>query len=304
MTDRCDLRCTYCTPYRRSITRVDSCLSLSEISLLVSAFARNGVTKVRLTGGEPLVRRDLVEIVRTVAGTPGIACVGLTTNGTKLQSIAHDLARAGLGLVNISLDSLNRETYQRITGRDALHDVLAGIDSAMACGFQKVKINTVVMRGVNDSELSDIAHLARDRPVEVRFIELMPLGYSGEEWRALHVPAAEIREALGGLKTSSSEPGASARCYKMPGWKGRLGIISPMTEQFCEGCNRMRVTAAGRLKPCLRLPVEEDIRPLLREPDLVKRLGMLMDRLSCHKLPAYSAPESAVQAEAMCLLGG
>ena len=304
VTDRCDMRCAYCLPYRNAVAHAPSVLSPEEIALLVEALARNGITKVRLTGGEPLIRPDVVGIVRSIAHAPGIATVGLTTNGVRLEEMASDLASAGLQIVNISLDTLNPDTFRRITGCDALDDVVRGIRAAARCGFEKVKLNTVVMRGVNESELPAIADIARRLPVEVRFIELMPLGHSSAQWRAMYVPASQIRQMLGDLEPLPYERGSSARRYGLARGGGVVGIISPMSESFCGHCNRIRVTCSGKLKPCLRLAVEEDLRPLLDAPDLASRLDVLINRLSRHKLRGPSPSSSAVQAEAMCAVGG
>ncbi len=329
ITDRCDLCCTYCRPGEQPVTPDDS-LSASEIAILVDAFAQNGITKVRLTGGEPLVRDDVVETVRSIARTPGIETVALTTNGTRLPQLASELRGAGLQAVNISLDTLNPETFRRIAGQDRLQEVLSGIEAAVQCGFDKVKINTVVMRGINDGELPAIANLARTMPVDVRFIELMPLagqahavgarlvppatGYQAAqgaplqrcetEWQAMYVGAEEIREILGDLTPMPGERGSSARLYSIPGGRGAIGIISPMSEPFCDRCSRVRVTSSGALKPCLRLPIEADLRPILHERDLIARLGELLSRLGCHKLSEASSMISAIQADAMCSVGG
>ena len=239
ITDRCELGCIYCTPARRAVTHAGAPLSLLEVAALVRAFARNGVTKVRLTGGEPLARHDVVSIVEAAAQAPGIRALGLTTNGIGLAACARDLKAAGLGLVNISLDSLDRRTYARITGRDALEEVWRGIDAALECGFERVKLNTVLMRGVNDSEAPRIAEIANHMPVEVRFIELMPLGHESRAWEAMHVPAAEIREMLPSFEPMAFESGSSARRFKLKAG-GIVGIISPVSEDFCAGCNRIR----------------------------------------------------------------
>jgi GTP 3',8-cyclase len=304
ITDKCDLRCNYCIPSLASVPCANSLLTSSEIDILVRAFANNGITKVRLTGGEPLLRDDVVQIVQGIADTPGIATVGLTTNGIRLAEMARDLADAGLRRVNISVDSLDRGAFRRITGRDALDDVLRGVDAALRCGFEKVKLNTVVMRGINDTEIPAIANLARQMPVEVRFIELMPLGHSTEEWQAMHVPAASIKRALGSLEPLPYEDGSSARRFRLAGSSGIVGIISPMSENFCDACNRVRVTCHGVLKPCLRLPIHEDLRPLLGSPDTECKLSEVMGRMCQHKLSGSSASCSAVQSEAMCSVGG
>ncbi|MDO8682463.1 MAG: GTP 3',8-cyclase MoaA [Armatimonadota bacterium] len=302
ITDSCDMRCGYCVPHRTSIAHVADPLSSEEIALLVNAFAKNGVTKVRFTGGEPLQRPDVTGIISSIVGIPGIETVGLTTNGRYLKKLAANLAGAGMRRVNISLDSLDRKTFRLITGCDALNDVLDAIDAALGV-FEKVKINTVVMRGINDREIPAIASLAMSLPVEVRFIELMPLGHSASEWDMMFVSASEIRRALGNIEPLPYSGDSSARMYSLNGGRSRVGIISPMSEDFCYGCDRIRVTSSGKLRPCLRLPVEEDIRPLLRDTELPARLGEMIGRLSHHKLPQASL-ESAVQAEAMCSVGG
>ena len=304
ITDKCDLGCAYCAPYRASVLHADSILTVSEIAILVRAFAHNGVTKVRLTGGEPLLREDVVEVVRRVVDTPGITTVGITTNGIWLELMAKDLAKAGLQRINVSVDSLDHETFRKITGQDVLDAVFRGIEAALGCGFEQVKLNVVVMRGVNEMEIPAIADIARSLPVEVRFIEMMPLGHSTSQWQAMHFPAAEIRQALGDLEPLPYESGSSARRYRLADSQAVVGIISPMSEDFCGGCNRIRVTCCGRLKPCLRLPIEEDIRPLLGKPDLESRLNAMMSHLNRNKLSGLLASCSAIQAEAMCAVGG
>lgn len=304
ITNECDLQCKYCMPYRNTIARVDKPLTLCEISRVVNGFAQNGITKVRLTGGEPLVRRDVADIVKCIAETPGISKIGLTTNGTRLSELAPDLAAAGLNAVNISLDTLNPETFKRISGCNRLDDVLRGIDAALRCGFDEVKINTVVMRGVNDRELAVIASLAKSLPVQVRFIELMPLGHSTDEWRSMYVSADEIQKILGRFKSDVNQGSASVRLLNLPGCAGSVGIISPMSKPFCDACNRVRLTSSGVIKPCLRLPIEYDIRPLISESDFASRLGEVISEMSCHKLSNRSASMSAIQFEAMSMVGG
>ncbi|MDO8589166.1 MAG: GTP 3',8-cyclase MoaA [Armatimonadota bacterium] len=301
ITDRCDLQCRYCAPYRNSTGRTATPLSVDEIAALVRAFAGNGVSKVRVTGGEPLVRPDVVGIVELLTRTAGVDTVGLTTNAVRLEEMAAPLARAGLRSVNISLDSLDRETFRRITGSDSLAAALRGLDAALRA-FEKVKINTVVMRGVNDGEVLAIADLARRLPVEARFIELMPLGHTAREWESMFVSAGEIRQMLGDVEPLPRPPGSSARVFAIRG-AGRVGIISPMSDDFCAECNRVRVTASGRFKPCLRLPDERDVRSLLRESDPAASARELMAWAQRHKL---SGPTqfAAVQAEGMCSVGG
>lgn len=304
VTDQCDLGCVYCVPYRRSLSCENSPLSVREVVVLVTALAENGIAKVRLTGGEPLVRDDILELVGSVARIPGIETVGLTTNAVRLSELAAGLADAGLKRVNISLDSLDRETFRTITGRDCLDNVLRGLHSALEAGFEQVKVNTVVMRGINDSEICRFRDLAGALPVEVRFIELMPLGHTAERWAELFVPAAEIRRELGGLEPLVCDGGASAKTYLLPDGRGKVGIISPMSEHFCDECNRVRVTSSGKLKPCLRLSVQEDVRGWLGEPRLTQRLRTLMEKLSCCKLSGDLPHDASVQSETMCAVGG
>ncbi len=303
LTDVCDMQCSYCRPCGATQTHSSSVLSLGEIEILTGALGRLGVVKVRITGGEPLLRKDVVEVVRCVAGTPGIRTVGLTTNGTRLAKLSSELHRAGLKSVNVSLDTINRDTFQRITGRDSLDNVLKGIEEALLTDFEKVKINTVVMRGINDTELADIAALAKDCPIDVRFIELMPVGYSTPVWESLYVPASEIIEAIPGMTPLPYDGRVSARTYSVPGSLGTIGIISPMSRDFCDGCSRIRITCDGKLKPCLRLPGEYDIRALLQDPLLDECLQALLGQVSCEKL-SEGADVSAIQAQAMSMVGG
>jgi GTP 3',8-cyclase len=303
VTDQCNLRCHYCMPNCESTPQENAALSTDQIVRLVDAFAQNGITKVRITGGEPLVREDIVEIVRSIVPIHGIEAVGLTTNGMRLDELAADLFAAGLSLLNISLDTLNHDTYRKITGSDLLDSAIRGIESATRYGFKRIRINTVVMRGINALELPDIADLTRIWPVEVRFIELMPLRHTTEEWERRYVSAAEIREILGLSRPHPSDDSSSARRYDLPS-VGVVGIISPMSEPFCDKCNRLRVTSSASLKPCLRLPIQEDLMPILDEPHLVQRLGEIIRRLSGCKLIGTSEVPISVETDSMSCVGG
>ncbi len=304
ITDQCDMACGYCMPSRAALPHVTSPLTVDGIATLVEALARCGVRKVRLTGGEPLVRRDVVDIVRRIASIAGVETLGLTTNASRLSHLAGDLKRAGLQRLNISLDTLDPATFRRITGHDTLDEVLRGIDAALRCSFDAVKLNTVVMRGINDQEVPAIAGFAGKLGLEARFIELMPLGCGGEAWRALHVPAEDIAASLGKLDPLPYEPGSSARRFVCARTGGVVGLISPVSHSFCADCNRIRVSCSGKVKPCLRLPVEEDLRPLIGLPDLADRLAELLQHLGDCKLTDSLSTPSAVQADAMCAIGG
>jgi len=303
VTEQCDMRCIYCSPQGIiSRTRADE-LSLDEISRLLAAFAENGVSKIRLTGGEPLLREDIADIIRLAAETPGISTTAITTNGRRLVDLASDLRAAGLNAVNISIDSVDSSTYRHITGSDAFDSVIRGLDEALRAGFEKVKTNTVVMRGVNDSEVSRIAKLTINLPVEARFIELMPLGHAGRKWLSLYVSAGDIREMIGELEPVDCEAGASARLYRLPGAVGSIGIISPMSEHFCTGCSRVRLTSAGFLKPCLRMEEGIDIRRMLDQDDFSWRLGDIL-RETAHRKLHEGQPSAPVPTTAMSAIGG
>jgi GTP 3',8-cyclase len=271
LTDRCNFRCSYCAPL--GMEQHEDPLSREEVARLVSIFARLGVRRVRLTGGEPTLRRDLPEIVAAVGATPGIEEIALTTNGQALAELAGPLRAAGVTRVNVSLDSLDPAKLVRIAGRAAsLERIVRGIQAARQAGFASVKLNVVVVRGVNDGELGDLARFGWRAGAIVRFIELMPFG-DGEP-----VPIAEVK-ALLTAQGVRLEPDASrgwGPAYHMRGQAeeagqpvtGLLGFIGAMTENFCDGCNRVRVAADGSLRACLGGRDRLALKPLLRdEPD-------------------------------------
>ncbi|RJX30517.1 MAG: GTP 3',8-cyclase MoaA [Desulfarculus sp.] len=267
VTDRCNLRCFYCLPEAgfKAKPREDI-LTFEEILRLVRIFLRLKIIKVRLTGGEPLVRGGIVELVRELkrAQVPDLR---LTTNGLRLSRMAEELFQAGVGRVNVSLDTLEPHKFHTITGGGRLSRVLDGIEKALAAGFAPVKINVVVMRGVNDNEIQSLARLAWSRPLQVRFIEFMPIGRNG--WRReLFYPGSEIMARLhqmGTLQELPHEPGdGPARRFHLTGWGGEVGLISPVSQHFCDRCDRLRLTADGKLLNCLFARGEVDIKKLLR----------------------------------------
>jgi cyclic pyranopterin phosphate synthase len=231
---------------------------------------RLGLSKIRLTGGEPLVRFGIADLVALIAHTPGVEDIAMTTNGVLLTDLAPDLRRAGLQRVNISLDTLQPERFRRITRLGELGDVLAGIEAAESAGLHPIKINNVVMRGTNVDEIVDFARLTYERAWHIRFIEIMPVGGTAQSAQSEHVPMAEMRTtieaACGPLApANSAEPGAGpARYFHLPGARGTIGFISAVSEHFCFGCNRLRLTADGRLRPCLMSDEEIDLRQALR----------------------------------------
>jgi len=278
VTDRCNLRCVYCMPAGGvPLAPRSGILSYEEIATVVRVAAGMGISKIRLSGGEPLVREGLVDLVRMIAQTAGVDDVALTTNGVLLREQAAGLVRAGLRRVNVSLDSLKRERFKQITQYDALADVLQGIDEARRVGLSPIKVNMVVMRGVNDDELLDFAALSREG-WNVRFIELMPLVNGGGERREF-VPASEIRErisSLGELLPCAPPTGnGPADYYQLAGASGTVGFITPVSEHFCFKCNRLRLSADGKLLPCLLSDEEVDLRGTLRgeaSAEEIKRL--------------------------------
>lgn len=283
ITDRCNLRCFYCMPDEgvQKLSHRDI-LSFEQLYHIVQAAVELGISKVRITGGEPLVRLGVVEFISRISKLPGLVDISMTTNGILLEKYAQDLKEAGLHRLNISLDSLREERYRQITRRGELQQVLKGIEVAERAGLSPIKINTVIMRGINDDEIEDFARLSQEKPYQIRFIELMPMGEAEEIEDKRFISNEEIMERLPGLvpmvKGKDPNPGP-AKYYQLPGAKGKLGFISPMSNHFCKTCNRIRLTADGKLKPCLHSNFEieimnaetsQDIKKLLKEAILSK----------------------------------
>jgi cyclic pyranopterin phosphate synthase len=268
VTDRCQLRCSYCTYWRDwHQLPAGEILSYEELLRVAAVAAAVGLRKIRITGGEPLVRRGVVDFIGKLQRLPGITEVCLTTNGVLLGSLAQPLYEAGLRNLNLSLDTLRRDRYRRITGRDYFREVWTGLEQALGLGFHPVKINCVVLKGINDDELVDLALLARHHPVQVRFIELMPT-FSRSWWDRHFLPMAAVHQRLSGLgplqpRTRKATAGP-AKIFGVPGFQGELGFISPMSDHHCGSCNRLRLTASGRLRPCLLKGEELDLKTGLR----------------------------------------
>jgi len=252
VTDRCNLRCVYCMPESGVIPKNPrELLSFEEIEEVARAAISLGINKIRITGGEPLVRRDLVSLI----GNLSISDLSITTNGTFLEDYAQGLKEAGLHRVNISLDTLKEEKYEFITRSGRLPEALRGIEIALQVGLSPVKINVVVMRGINDDEIVDFVKLSYDKPVSVRFIEFMPFGrnlFWGEE---RFIPMSEVKarcQSFAELLPTNGLPGSGpARYYRIKGGRGTMGFISPLSSPFCSRCNRLRLTSEGKLRPCL-----------------------------------------------------
>jgi len=269
LTDRCNLRCVYCMPAQGiSFRPPEQLLQDHEILLLTRIAAELGVTKVRLTGGEPTVRPGLVDLVRGIAAIPGIQDVALTTNGVRLRELAAPLAAAGLRRVNVSLDTLDPEQFRRITRGGRLRDVLEGIEAAERAGLRPVKLNTVVVRGFNEEAVVPLAALTLEQPWEVRFIEVMPFGEVADFAEGSVVRSEEtlqrLQEAFGPLEPLDLSGEEPARTYRIQGAVGTVGLISPISEPFCAKCGRLRLTADGKLRLCLLRDEEEDLLTPLR----------------------------------------
>jgi cyclic pyranopterin phosphate synthase len=268
VTDRCDFRCVYCMSEEMTFMPRAQVLSLEELYALGEAFTELGVTKIRLTGGEPLVRRNVMWLVERLGALPGLDELVLTTNGSQLPRLAEPLREAGVKRVNISLDSLQPERFKRITRTGDLTQVLAGIDAARKAGFAGVKLNSVIMRNRNDDEILDLIDFAVKRGIDVTFIEEMPLGeIDGHDRSAVYMSSDEVRgvvERRYALTATRESTGGPARYWKVDGSGSKVGFISPHSHNFCESCNRVRVTVQGRLLLCLGQEHSVDLRDVMR----------------------------------------
>ena len=271
VTDRCNLRCTYCMP-KEGLSQIghDDILRYEEILRIIRVATGEGITKVRITGGEPLVRRGVAEFIASLRTIPALNDISLTTNGILLEAHAEQLFAAGIRRINISLDSLNADKYARITRGGDIHAVLRGIRKVREIGFDPIKINIVAIKGFNDDEVLDFARMTLANPYQIRFIELMSLGTAGAENDGRYLANSVIRErietlgkleAVNGGRSKSEGP---ARIYRLAGGVGEIGFISPVSRHFCHSCNRLRLTADGHLRACLLSDDETDLKGPLR----------------------------------------
>jgi len=274
-------------------------LSVEEISEIARAAAACGITKVRITGGEPLVRRGIVDICERIAQTDGISEVCLTTNAILLPQFASKLKSAGVNRLNISLDSLNRQTYNEITRVDALSEALAGIDVALGAGFDALKINAVLIGGVNDSEILDLLELTRTNNVNVRLIELMPIGECAEWAESRFISASSVLSLVPELREVGTD--GVSKLYTLPDGHGTVGLISPISSHFCPTCNRVRITCDGILKPCLHSKDEINLRGLHGEELEQAMYKAIYDKPLKHEL---DNGEASAAARNMNAIGG
>ena len=293
VTDRCNCRCRYCMP-AQGVEKVchSDVMSFEEMADVVAACARLGVTKVRITGGEPLARLGVERLVSMVRNTEGIEEIAMTTNATLLAPRARALASAGLDRVNVSLDSLDPERYRAVTRIGRLEDALAGLEAAREAGLGPVKVNAVLLGGVNEADIRPLAGLAKEGvAASVRFIELLPIGEAARWPAASFVPAERVLEELPELMPVGADGVSEA--YAAPGWLGTVGLIRPLSHRFCSGCNRIRVTADGMLKACLHSSREVPLRGLGPE-ELTRTIAAEIGRKpEGHTMDAHHASQSA-----------
>jgi GTP 3',8-cyclase len=308
ITDLCNFRCIYCRPPSGvKLVSHEDILRYEEILTIIRLVGEMGVKKIRVTGGEPLVRRDVLDFISKLSQMQGIEDIGLTTNGVKLPEMASDLRAAGLTRINISLDSLRPSVFKAITGFDQLDTVMEGIHKALECGFDKVKINVVLLAGMNDEDIPGFARLTLDYPLDVRFIERMPFGAEQIEKPPASTDAQKalkmIEARLGRLEPLNRGPlDGPATMYRLAGAQGRIGIIDPITGHFCGTCNRMRLTARGTLRPCLLSPHEIDIKTPLRNRVPPAELKRIIRNAVLAKPGGQSRPLAL--ADGMNMIGG
>lgn len=313
VTDRCNLRCLYCMPPagvaakpREEILRLEEVLKVAQIALQL------GITRFRLTGGEPLLRKGVISLIRSLALLPGVEDLAVTTNGTLLSGLGRQLLDAGVKRLNISLDTLDPDKYRRITRGGDFQQVWGGINEALKLGFHPVKINTVALRDYNGGEWVDFARLTLEYPLHVRFIELMPVGTSWELAGGSFVSCGEVKrvieQALGELRSVAELQGCGpAEYYALPGAKGTIGFIHAMSNHFCATCNRLRLTADGKIRPCLHDQHEVDIRSAIRSGAGDQELKELFHRALALKPASYHAAMGAFSSgsgRGMCQIGG
>ncbi len=266
VTDRCNLRCRYCMP-EEGIEKRDhiEMLTLEEIFEVVKVCSEMGTDKIRITGGEPLVRKGLTGLIEKISALEGIKDISLTTNGVLLKKLAHDLREAGLKRINVSLDTMDKKKYEHMTRGGDIKNVLEGIEEALRVGLVPIKINTVLVKDFNENEIGDFLKLSMNENIDVRFIELMPLGQAASWASERYLPNSFVLDSFKELEpVEAADKSSPAKYYRLPGAKGRIGLINPISHKFCDYCNRIRLTADGKLKPCLHSDKEIDVREILR----------------------------------------
>ncbi len=298
ITDHCNLRCRYCVTDKVTWVPHEEILRFEEIARIVRVFVNEGIRKIRITGGEPLMRHGLPGFIAQISPLKGVEDLSLTTNGVFLAQMAEKLRKAGLTRINVSLDTFKPERYALITGRDLFHQVWAGIQSAERVGLSPVKINVVAMKGYNEDEILDFVRLTLEKPYVVRFIEYMPVNekWNDDNFLSVDKIKAVIEAAFPLAPIDGTRNNGPARVYKVPGARGEVGLISPLSNHFCGTCNRLRLTADGHLRPCLFSDTEIDVKtPLRNGGDDTALQGLLRKALDLkpkrHHLQTISAPK-------------
>ena len=300
VTDLCNLRCIYCMPEEGvKKLRHEDILTVEEIEGIAKSAAGLGITKIRLTGGEPLVRRGILDIVSRVAGAPGVSEVSLTTNGTMLANFASQLKDAGLSRVNISVDSFDPETYKMITRGGDVKNVKAGIRAAIDASLTPIKLNVVLMGGINDKQIKPMAALAEEEDIHVRFIEIMPIGECANWNRERFISLSKVLEEEPALEYAGTD--GVSDLYKKPGSKGTVGLISPISKSFCLNCNKLRITSDGKVKPCLHSAEEISLRGLNGKALTQALRGSALAKPLKHELQSEPASRSE---RGMSAIGG
>ncbi len=311
VTDRCNLRCFYCMPEGRiPLYRHSEILRYEEILHVIRAAVSVGITKVRITGGEPLIRRDICELVRQISQIPQIADLAMTTNGIFLDKMAAPLFDAGLKRINVSLDTLNPLTFFKITRCNRFEDVWKGLNRAASVGFHPIKINTVVVRNVNDMEIGSLARMSMGKAYNIRFIEFMPIGYLGQWQPDRFVSSNEMKKEIERIAPLIPVPRASmdgpADRYHFPASQGEIGFIGAVSQHFCSFCNRLRLTPDGKLRPCLMSDEEIDLKTPLRNGCTQTHLERLFHEAIASKPGRWSTPicEQSTTTRMMSRIGG
>jgi len=300
VTDRCNLRCIYCMPEEGvEFVPSENLLTYDEIVEIVTAAAQLGIKKLRITGGEPLARPGLDGLIRRLSAIPGIVDIALTTNGILLADKAEVLRAAGLSRVNISLDTLDPARFQLIARRGGLHRVMAGIEAAARVGFEPIKLNCVLLKGINEDEIASFLRMSMEQPLHVRFIEYMPIGHADNNWRQHYLPLSRVLEIAEEMKLDVEQKAdvignGPSEDYMIIGARGSFGLIHPVSDHFCSRCNRLRLTADGHLLPCLYWVDECNVRPALGNPSaLFELFGRALDRKpKNHEMAAKLANEA------------
>ena len=312
VTDRCNIRCFYCMPHENVRFRPrNEILTFEEIERFVQVVARCGVNKLRITGGEPLVRAELPKLIRRLAAIEEIDDIALTTNGVLLAEHAEALKNAGLQRINVSLDTLREETFQKISRRSGLNQVLEGIFAAQRAGFERIRLNAIAIRDLTEVEIVPLGQFARQHGLELRFIEFMPLD-ADANWKSDRVLSGErirdiLEEAFGPLWPSDRrDPSQPAVDYEFADGKGRIGLINPVSSPFCESCNRLRLTAEGKVRNCLFSTVEWDARQIMRNDGTDEELLALVRDCIQEKKPGHGIdnPDFTRPERAMYQIGG